>query len=106
MNEFKVLPTDERFMNLFEEQKIALFEGINSLPESKILKKNIMMERKIKEIEDRKDEEFISRGLRKTMTAHMRMNGLSEEEINNHIQKIITAKKKTEIKKIEEMRRG
>jgi hypothetical protein len=104
MDKFNVLPTDIRFINLFEEQKIALFEGLMKLPERLDLKKSIILNEKLVEIQNKKDEDFISPGMMKRMKATMKAMGKTEEEINKEIKKYTDSRRKVEMTKIEEAR--
>lgn len=104
MDKFDVLPTDMRFINLYEEQKIALFEGINDLPERDQLKRTLAIMKKKEEIKSKKDEEFVSEGLIKRIKQVLRSRGASVEEIEKEIKRVSDARRKTELLKLEELR--
>lgn len=95
-----------RFVNLYEEQKIALFEGLCCFPDQKVLKKNMIIAKKIKEINNKDDSEFISSGLKIRMQQQFEKNGLSKEEIEKKLKKIIKIKKEGELAEWEKLKNG
>ena len=99
-DKFNILPTDEKFLNLYDEQKIALFDGICSLPDQSSLRKNVMLANKIEEIENRSDSDFIGKGFIKRITKQHKEAGHTEKEINKIIKNIIETKRSAELEKL------
>lgn len=106
IDKFNVLPTDKKFIDLFSEQKIALFEGVCSLPDQESLKKNVLISRKEEEIKSRDDSTFINPGLKSVMEKQYRESGFSEDKIKNKIQEIIDTKKQMELSELEKLKNG
>lgn len=102
-DKFVILPTDERFLNLYEEQKLALFEGVCSLPDQDSLKKNVIISRRKEEIKNKKDSSFLSKGLQIRMKEQYEKSGLSGEQIREKIKEIIESKRQVELAELEKM---
>ena len=102
IDKFNILPTDKRFIDLFDEQKIAIFEGVCSLPDHKMIKKNILLTKKIEEIENKNDSIYMPKGLKETLEKKFGENGRSKDEINEMIKNMINSKKQNEIDKLTE----
>ena len=75
-----------------------------NLPEQKVLRKNFILNKKIEEIKNRKEEEFISKGLQKKMEENFTTAGMNKEQIKKRIKEIINSKKFIELKKLEELK--
>jgi hypothetical protein len=106
IDKFNILPTDERFVNLYDEQKIALFEGVCSLPDQQSLKKNLMITKEIEKIEKKDDFSFLPKGTRKRLEENYKNSGYSNEAIQRKFREIVNIKRKEELKKWEELRNG
>lgn len=104
MEKFSVLPTDKRFLSLFEEQKIALFESINSLPDEKVLKKRILFNRKRKEAEEASPDQFVTPGMKKRMIEIFKAQGLNEEQVETRLKVQLKNIKDAELKNLDKMR--
>jgi hypothetical protein len=106
IDKFNVLPTDKRFVDLYDEQKIALFEGVSILPDQKDLKANILYTKKIEEIKNKPDKEFINDGLKKRMIEQYKASGFSDIEISEKIKNIVETKRSLELKELEKYKNG
>lgn len=84
---FKILPTDNRFVDLYEEQKIALFEGVCSLPNQENLKKTVIVNSQIEKVKNTKEEDFVSDGMKKSMRKSIEEN--YKDFDNNYIEKVL-----------------
>lgn len=104
MDKFNVLPTDERFMNLYDEQKLAMFEGICHVPDMRYLKKQVVIDSKIEELKKKELEAFGSPGLIKRMEMTFKASGLPEPEVKNKIKQYLTRLKEAELKNLEKMK--
>ena len=106
MDKFSVLPTDIRFINLYEEQKLSIFNGLCMLPDSDIVKRIIRSDDKIQEIKEKKDEEIMSPGLVSKMRQIFSAQGMDAQQIKNKIKEQVERIRATEIKSIEEKMNG
>lgn len=105
-DKFQVLPTDPRFLALYDEQKVALFEGLTSIPELPVLKKRLQIQRKIDEVESTKPRDFVSKGILKNMTRMFKADGRTDEEIDKELDRIGENIKKVELKNLEKALHG
>lgn len=85
------------------EQKIILFEGINSLPELDGISKRFKISKEIDKIKSKKPEQMISRGLMLNMEKMFKSQGLSDPEIRIKIKEHIERMKKIEIDNLEKL---
>lgn len=85
MKEFKVLPTDEKFLSLFPEQKVMLYEGINHLPDSQILKSYTNLQKGIEDVRKKDSIAFIPKGIRNQMSNAFSKRGLDKKEIDRNL---------------------
>jgi len=106
IDKFNILPTDKKFIDLFDEQKIALFEGVCSLPNQESLRRNMAISKKEIEIKSKKDSDFVKPGLKKRMEQTYKESGFTNEQIKNKIKEIADTQRKVELDKLEEIRNG
>ena len=85
MEKFSVLPTDEKFINLYEEQKTALFEAFNSLPGQETIKRRFYFLNARKELEEKPLIDFVQLGLKKRMEQTFKAQGIKDEQIAEKI---------------------
>ena len=81
MREFKILPTDERFLSLCPEQKEIIFEAYNYLPDNETISLVVGITKKKKEIEDKKPEDYVSGSVKKNMRKAFERMRMPEDKI-------------------------
>lgn len=101
MEKFNVLPTDNRFLSLYEEQKVALFEAMSNMPDLTMIKDHVQRTRAILELKSRPLESFLSEGILDRMRLDLRAAGKSEREVEETITHQLNAVRDLEIKKVE-----
>jgi hypothetical protein len=101
INKFSVLPTDERFLNLYEEQKAALFLGINDFPDLEHLKKVLIIKEKIREVNDKKLKDLVPKKRLEVMEMVFKKQGLSKDKIKEEINKYLRVEKQKILDKLE-----
>lgn len=106
MDKFSILPTDNRFLNLYEEQKAALFEGVCSLPDNKDIKRHKLISEKIEEIKNKKNDQLLSPGLIRNTEITLKKEGYTESQINDKIKQMVERKRNMDIKEAEGFRNG
>jgi hypothetical protein len=101
MGEFKVLPTDPRFLELFDEQKVYIYEAVSSLPDIKLLKtvQGLMNEKE--KIKKRDYKDFISSPALNFMVKTLRRQGSSEAVINAELKRQSEFKKKFDLEEVD-----
>jgi len=100
------LPTDIKFQSLYLEQKIALFEGVNNLPDHKEISKHLKITKALDRIKKKKPNELVSLGLIKNMRNAFKQQGMQDEEIERRIKEHCERMKKLEIKSLEKSLNG
>jgi hypothetical protein len=100
MDKFNVLPTDERYLNLYEEQKVGLFYGINELPFLDNIKTVILKEKNTKDIETKNLEDFIPKERVTKLKEIYKKQGMTKEQIDAELERTAKAIKEAELFKI------
>jgi len=106
LSKFNILPTDIKFQSLYLEQKIALFEGVNNLPDHKEISKHLKITKALDRIKKKKPNELVSLGLIKNMRNAFKQQGMQDEEIERRIKEHCERMKKLEIKSLEKSLNG
>jgi len=104
IDKFNILPTDIRFMSLYEEQKIALFECLSMFPDIDRIKKIVKVEEKINELKSKSVDEFGNPGMIKRMEEVYRNQGLENNEIKEKIKDHLNRIRITELKNLEKIK--
>lgn len=104
MDKFSVLPTDEKFLNLYEEQKLAMFEGLCNLPDLKVVKKQVIIDGRIQGLKNMKLEEFGSPGLILKMQKTFESTGMPTEEVRSKIKEYLMRIRTAELKHLEKLK--
>lgn len=102
INYFKVLPTDERFKSLYQDQMVMLYEALNDMPSLSLIKKVTYIIKEKKRIRRRSNDDYISPALENQMKKHLRRSGKSEAEIYKSITEYVARRKQVEIKRLDE----
>lgn len=102
MKTFQVLPTDRRFLDLYEDQKLELFYGINHIPDESVLRNYVVKEEKRKEFAQKKASEFISQGLRNKMRETLKNQGMGEDQIEKALESYGMSLKQTKMQDLDE----
>lgn len=96
-----MLPNDEKFINLEEDQKIFLFNGINSLPTSEVLRESTIYRMAKAEIEDKKPEDFVNDNMKKSMYKALGSQKLTDDQIKDQIVKFGQSAKANKLQELE-----
>jgi hypothetical protein len=97
-----VLPTDDRYLSLYEEQKIALFKGIMHNPDQSIVKIRMNIFEEIDKIKNTDYRKFLKPGTLKTMRATYSAQGINEEEAEKLIENFANVEKSRRLTEIKE----
>ena len=79
------MPTDKRFINLEDEQKIFIFNGVNRLPSNEIIKEGTVYTNKKDEIENKKPIEYIGKTIKDNMIKTLKIQNFTDEEIEKKL---------------------
>jgi len=101
MDKFSVLPTDERFLSLYEEQKICLFNGICSLANNEDIKISVQRQERIEEMKSRPLESFASKGLLLSMRTTYKAAGMDNNQIEIEVNNYLKTLKMKEVQELE-----
>lgn len=104
VDKFNVLPTDIKFMSLYEEQKVALFECLSMFPDISRIKKIVKVEEKINELKLKSVDEFGNPGMIKRMEEMYKSQGLENNEIREKIRDHLNRIRITELKNLEKIK--
>lgn len=81
MRTFRVLPTDERFSSLYEEQKEFIFRLFYRIPDDADLKRMILVKEAIDELQARDAMDFLPKGSLTRMEQAYRRQGMPADRI-------------------------
>jgi hypothetical protein len=105
MEKFSVLPTEERFINLYEEQKLAIFVGLNNLPELNEMRIKIKNDQFVKSAMERPSIEFVDKNRIKNMKKYfLDKQNMTEEQAEIEIKKFCESAKKKEIERLKDLK--
>jgi len=101
MDKFNILPTDRRFLDLEEEQKEAIFLGLNDMPDLAVMKRIITINTQIEEVKGKNPLDLVPKDRIRTMRTVFKKQNMSNEQIELEIKKYAATLKKAEIEKLE-----
>lgn len=93
-------------MALYEEQKMALFDGLNRMPSHEKIARLIHYNEAKAEIEGKKPEAFMKPEALKKMREILRMQGLDDAGVDKHIKEFCERTRKTELSALEKKFHG